>query len=139
MAKVIAGTNDFARPVIVTVGSKLDGPYCSSGLIYKEQLIGRLPDHIKLNIEGSSFGNPGAAGSGSDFRNHLGDWVLGFGRNIGVTTNCGAEAWPLRDDLSIVVANNFCSLIIEFDSRAKLNLIANESSNNHLLSHLICD
>nr|POE99931.1 putative ribonuclease h protein [Quercus suber] len=45
---------------------------------------------FKLNIDGSSIGNPGKAGGGI-IRNQHGNWVRGFARSIGIASSVVAE------------------------------------------------
>ena len=53
----------------------------------------------KLNTDGASLGNPRKAGGGGLIRDHRGEWLKGFSREIGSTTNVIAEFWALRDGL----------------------------------------
>uniref|UniRef100_A0A7N2KYF6 RNase H type-1 domain-containing protein n=1 Tax=Quercus lobata TaxID=97700 RepID=A0A7N2KYF6_QUELO len=52
-----------------------------------------LPDlnWFKLNIDGSSIGNPGKAGGGGIIRNQHGNRVRGFARSIGIASSVVAE------------------------------------------------
>ncbi|KAL3510972.1 hypothetical protein ACH5RR_030373 [Cinchona calisaya] len=72
---------------------------------------------IKLNTDGSALGNPGCAGTGGVFKNEDGDWLLGFSRKIGFTSNNTSEAWASTESLNLAVQSNFFNnLIIEIDS-----------------------
>ena len=46
---------------------------------------------FKLNFDSSSLGNLDRAGGGGIIRNSSGDWVSGYARAIGHTTNVVAE------------------------------------------------
>lgn len=47
---------------------------------------------VKLNVDGSSLGNPIISGFGGLLRNmHIGEWIVGFFGNCGLTTNLTAE------------------------------------------------
>ena len=48
-------------------------------------------DWVKLYSDGSSKGNSGIAGSGGLIRNEKGEWICGYARKIGITTNFVAE------------------------------------------------
>ena len=51
-----------------------------------EILIGWIPPRVewmKMNTDGASHGNPGAASAGGVLRNGEGDWCGGFAVNIG--------------------------------------------------------
>ena len=52
---------------------------------------------VKLNTDGSSLGNPGLAGGGGVIRDIEGAWIMGFVRNIGITSRYIAELWALGD------------------------------------------
>ena len=52
---------------------------------------------VKLNTDGSSLGNPGLAGGGGVIHDIEGAWIMGFVRNIGITSRYIAELWALRD------------------------------------------
>ena len=43
-----------------------------------------LPGYVKLNVDGSSRGNPGLAGFGGLIRSDNGRWLLGFHGFLGV-------------------------------------------------------
>ena len=51
----------------------------------------------KLNTDGSSLGNPGPAGRGGVIRDIEGAWIMGFMRNIGITSRYIAKLWALRE------------------------------------------
>lgn len=67
--------------------------------------------------------NPGRAGISGVFRNHLGDWLLGFNRNIGIASNILVEAWAIREGLQIAVRKNWSMLIIESDSTTMVDIL----------------
>ena len=50
----------------------------------------------KLNTDGSSLGNPRPAGGGV-IRDIEGAWIMGFMRNIGITSRYIAKLWALRE------------------------------------------
>ena len=58
---------------------------------------------FKLNMDGSSLGNPGLAGSGGVIRNHVGDWVGGFSQAIGITISVQTELRALKDGLNLAI------------------------------------
>ena len=50
---------------------------------------------IKLNTDGCSKGNPGVAGAGGVIRDHMGSWIGGFAKNIGICSSVTAELWAI--------------------------------------------
>ncbi|XP_040986411.1 14.7 kDa ribonuclease H-like protein [Juglans microcarpa x Juglans regia] len=56
-------------------------------LYWKKPSVGR----IKLNIDGSSLGNPGASGAGGVLWASYGNIVLAFSKNLDAGTNTSAE------------------------------------------------
>ncbi|KAF3951859.1 hypothetical protein CMV_022529 [Castanea mollissima] len=46
---------------------------------------------IKLNTDGSSSGDLGLAGGGGVFRNEEGEWILGYSRHIGITSDVSVK------------------------------------------------
>lgn len=71
----------------------------------------------KLNTDESSLEKIGRAGGGGLIRDEEGNWVLGFLRQIGVTSSFIAELWALRDDLILCVKKNFTAIVIEMDAK----------------------
>lgn len=43
--------------------------------------------HVKLNVDGSAFGNPGKVGFGGHVRSEDGGWIMGFYGFVGHATN----------------------------------------------------
>jgi ribonuclease HI len=80
-------------------------------------------DFIKLNFDGASKGNPGAAGYGVVFRNHQGHIILINAGNLGHSTNNAAELWGLIRGLQLAIDYNFTKLIVEGDSQVIINLL----------------
>lgn len=71
-------------------------------------IIGWKPlglDGFKLNMDGASRNNSTHATTGVLVRDHNGNWIMGFYRNIGASTSLGAEIWGLHDCLWL--ATNF--------------------------------
>jgi ribonuclease HI len=77
---------------------------------------------IKLNFDGASKGNPGAAGFGVVFRDHRSHILLINAGSLGHTTNNVAELWGLTRGLQLAIEHNFTKLIVEGDSLVITNL-----------------
>ncbi|XP_043725602.1 uncharacterized protein LOC122672168 [Telopea speciosissima] len=82
---------------------------------------------IKLNIDGSSLGNPGRAGTGGVFRNHQAQVVFSFIRFLGISSSYAAEYEALLGGLSKAKEMGFRELWIESDSASVVSSI--QSSN----------
>ncbi|PKI45767.1 hypothetical protein CRG98_033774 [Punica granatum] len=52
-----------------------------------------LEDFFKLNTDGYSRGNPGAAGAGGLIRDVDGSWIVRFAQNVGIAMVAVAELW----------------------------------------------
>lgn len=94
---------------------------------------------VKLNTDGSSLGNPGLAGGGGLIRDEEGAWVVGFARNIGISSSFIAELWALRDRLMICVHRNFNAVEVEVDARAVIDVLSALKCTNSLAAPLVDD
>ncbi|GKV02365.1 hypothetical protein SLEP1_g14812 [Rubroshorea leprosula] len=94
---------------------------------------------IKLNTDGSSIGNPSLSGSGGILKDSLGNWVLGYARNIGFSSPLAAELWAIRDGLVLAIQRGFHNLIVESDSKVAVLLLTKGCVSTHPHSTLILD
>ena len=94
---------------------------------------------FKLNTDGASLGNPGLAGGGGVIRNHLGDWVGGFSRAIGVTTSVQVELRALKDGLNLAIDLGILNLEIEMDSLVAVQCVNSLSTPNAFFSTIVTD
>ena len=94
---------------------------------------------VKLNTDGSSLGNPGLAGGGGLIRDEEGAWVVGFARNIGISSSFIAELWALRDGLMICVHRNFNAIEVEVDARVVIDVLSASKCTNNLAAPLVDD
>ncbi|PKI61873.1 hypothetical protein CRG98_017771 [Punica granatum] len=62
---------------------------------------------VKLNTDGTSRGNPGAAGAGGLIRDDNGRWLEGFAQNVGYATATIAELWGIKVGLELTWALGF--------------------------------
>ena len=69
----------------------------------------------KLNTDGVASGNSGLVGCGGIVRDEHGGWLVGFSRQIGITTSFVAELWGLRDGLMMCNNLNRFALVVEVD------------------------
>ena len=94
---------------------------------------------VKLNTDGSSLGNPGLVGGGGLIRDKDGAWVVGFARNIGISSSFIAKLWALRDRLLICVHRNFNAVEVELDAKAVIDVLSASKSTNSLVAPLVDD
>ncbi len=94
---------------------------------------------FKLNTDGSSLGNLGLAGGGGVIRGHVGDWVGGFSRAIGVTTSVQAELRALKDGLNLAIDLGILHLEIEMDSLVAVELVKSITTPNAFFSTIVTD
>lgn len=78
---------------------------------------------IKLNIDGSSFGNPVISGFVGLFRNMHGEWLHGFSRCCDYTTNIAAELTAIATGLKLAWLVGYRNIVCESDSKTMLDLI----------------
>jgi ribonuclease HI len=108
-------------------------------------LVGWIPPpsgFFKLNMDGSTLGNPGLAGAGGLLRHSDGFWFRGFTRNIGITSSFATELWGVSDGLRLAKQYNIQKLIIELDAKVVLDLLMSDNNTSlcyHPLSALISD
>ena len=83
-----------------------------------KQIQWKRPSHgwVKLNTDGSSLGNPGPAGGGGVIRDEEGAWIVGFARNIGITSSYLAELWASRDGLVLCMNRKFNAVEVKSDA-----------------------
>lgn len=86
---------------------------------------------FKLNVDGSSSGNPGKSGFGGLLRNSIGEWIYGFLGFCGITTclNC---LW-----FTIAWSRGITSIICKSDSQMALQLISKGVEDFHPYAPLI--
>uniref|UniRef100_A0A2N9FTH8 RNase H type-1 domain-containing protein n=1 Tax=Fagus sylvatica TaxID=28930 RepID=A0A2N9FTH8_FAGSY len=81
----------------------------------------------------------GLVGGGGVIRNHLGDWVGGFSRAIGVTTSVQAELRALKDGLNLAIDFGILNLEIEMDSLVAVECVNSISTPNVFFSTIVTD
>ncbi|XP_075480593.1 uncharacterized protein LOC142521250 [Primulina tabacum] len=81
------------------------------------------PGCFKLNVDGSSRGNPGESSVGGVVRDSSGRVVLSFSEFIGVGTNVRAELWAVWRGLLICSDLGLFPLWVETDSQISLQIL----------------
>ena len=93
----------------------------------------------KLNLDGSSLGNPGRASGGGLIRDSNGVWIKGFTCNIRTSSSVEVELWAFRDGLSLCFSLNIVALEIEVDAKVILDWVLIEHNCNLNHTTLIMD
>uniref|UniRef100_A0A7N2KK54 RNase H type-1 domain-containing protein n=1 Tax=Quercus lobata TaxID=97700 RepID=A0A7N2KK54_QUELO len=93
----------------------------------------------KLNTDGSSLGNSGAAGGGGVIRDASSAWIRAFSINIGSTTSFLAELWALRDGLIMCKELQLHAVEVELDARVVSDLMNHNGGSNEVNSSLVAD
>lgn len=88
-------------------------------------------------MDGSSFGNPGEAGFGGVFRDHLGRWKSGFVGSIGLGSNLLAELQAIKNGLQLGWEFGDRRIICETDSLEAIELIDKANMNLHSYARVI--
>ncbi|XP_019252804.1 PREDICTED: uncharacterized protein LOC109231610 [Nicotiana attenuata] len=94
---------------------------------------------FKLNTDGAvkgKVGIGGIGGIGGIFRNHNGDWILGYMENIPYTSILEAEFRALIKGLQLAEQNNLLPLHIDTDS---VEIIGMLTEGNLIFDPLICE
>ncbi|XP_065638063.1 uncharacterized protein LOC136071101 [Quercus suber] len=68
-----------------------------------------------------------------------GDWIVGFARNIGITTSFQAELWALRDGLLLCVDRKFSTIEVNLDAKSVIDVLTSPSCSNNLIYALVDD
>nr|XP_009762739.1 PREDICTED: uncharacterized protein LOC104214726 [Nicotiana sylvestris] len=82
---------------------------------------------FKLNVEGSSLGNPGRGGIGEVIRDWESNWIIGFNMSISHATNIYMEGLTLTQGLKIAIQQNIRRLVVETDCSALVNMLTNDN------------
>lgn len=90
-----------------------------------------------LNVDGSSFGNPGISGFGGVLRRHDGSWIYGFGGNIGFSSILQAELLALYHGLRVAWDQGHRHLVCYSDSTLAIQLVNTTVNPWHLFAPII--
>ncbi|KAF6152092.1 hypothetical protein GIB67_031414 [Kingdonia uniflora] len=85
-----------------------------------------MPNDVKLCCDGSSIGNPGAAGIGVVFRDSEGDILGAFSKAIGTSTSFVAEIFEILTVIQKAVARGWYNIWVIFDSETAIKAFKNE-------------
>ncbi|KAI8546611.1 hypothetical protein RHMOL_Rhmol07G0132400 [Rhododendron molle] len=76
-------------------------------------------------------------GFGGLFRDHKGDWIMGYYGMRTFSSSLEAEIWSIHKGLEIILERKLRNVSIESDSLTAVNLIKEGNPSNHPLSVLI--
>lgn len=88
-------------------------------------------DTVKLNVDGSSRGNPRLSGIGGVLWNYEGEWLTGFAGFIGITTNINAELLAIFNDQKLAWSMEIRSIMCESDLEVAWSWISNGVPHTH--------
>ena len=88
------------------------------------EVVWKKPEHgwTKLNFDGSR--KHGQASIGGIFRNHKGEFILGYSEPIGAATSTVAEFAALKRGLELVLENGWTDLWLEGDAKIIMDIIS---------------
>ncbi|KAK9991878.1 hypothetical protein SO802_026863 [Lithocarpus litseifolius] len=117
----------------------INGKQACSRAIIQVRWISPPINWYKLNSNGSFLENPRLAGGGGLIRDDKGDWIKGYARAIGITTNVAAESWALRDGIRLCIALKIPVVIIELDAQVVVDLLKKNASHPSGIGALVSD
>ena len=94
---------------------------------------------MKLNVDGSSLGNPGRAGFGGLLRGEDGVWVIGFTRFLGLLDNLHAELMAIYEGLRVAWSSNARVVLCVPDSVEAVRLIRSPCPRLHPYAAIIAN
>ena len=86
---------------------------------------------IKINSDGSTFGEYEWVAYGALARDDRGRWIEGFCGRIGYATPLQAKLWGIRRAMKLANKKAWSEAIVETDSLIVVNLINKEEVANH--------
>ncbi|KAH1238183.1 putative ribonuclease H protein [Glycine max] len=92
---------------------------------------------IKLDVDGSSLGNPGKAGFSEILCDNLGQWLSSFLGSCGFATSLNAELHVLFHGLSLAWNSGYKSVECESHSLLALQLVAEGVTTHHSYTPII--
>lgn len=98
-----------------------------------KSVIWRPPptDFCKLNVDGSSFGNPGNSGFGGLIRDALGQWIIGYSGSCGYSTNLNAELLAMFHGLKLAWERGYRALVCDSDSQSAITMVLHDVTPFH--------
>ena len=94
---------------------------------------------VKLNTDGTMYGNPVKVGGGGVLRSSSGDWIGGFMSKMGSTSSTVAELWALKDGLTMAKQMRIENICIEMDAEFIVQLVSRPSMVNLMLEPILSE
>ena len=91
---------------------------------------------VKLNTDGSVFGDPIKADGGGILRCNNGDWIARFARKLKNITSTVAKLWALKDGLTMAKQLGIENICIEMYAEFIVHLVSSPSVVNLMLEPL---
>ena len=79
-----------------------------------------------MDVDGSFYEQISEVACAGCFWDDSGDWLLGFGRKLGLCTSLQVELWGIGTALNLAWERRCPKLILETDSVEAINLIIND-------------
>ncbi|GAU50441.1 hypothetical protein TSUD_409510 [Trifolium subterraneum] len=96
------------------------------------------PGQYALNVDGSSFGNPGISGYGGLIRDDKGNWIRGFSGHVEFTDSLHVELLAILQGLLVAwEIENIKYVSVRSDCRIALSLITGSTPQPHQYSQII--
>ncbi|XP_071902720.1 uncharacterized protein [Coffea arabica] len=102
-------------------------------------LVWSSPQYLysKLNVDGSSLGNPGHSGGGGLVRDYHGQVIAAFSAYYGFCTNMEVESRALLEGLLLCVSLGLVKVIVHMDSEQLLKIVQRTISAPWKLDSLV--
>ncbi|KAK9005733.1 hypothetical protein V6N11_043155 [Hibiscus sabdariffa] len=81
------------------------------------------PGWACLNVDGSVTPNSRAASIGGLIRDHLGNWISGFTKSIGISNVLRSKLWAIFNGLQVAWSHGIKILQVQSDSKQAIELI----------------
>lgn len=94
-------------------------------------------NQVALNVDGSSYGNPGRAGFGGLMRDHNGKWLIGFSGHVDFADSLEVELLAILHGLRIAWDIGATDVSCRSDCTKALSLIQNPISHTHRYAAII--
>lgn len=92
---------------------------------------------VALNVDGSSYGNPGRAGYGGLLRDHNGSWIIGFSGPVSFADSLEVELLAINNGLILAWNLGFRDVSCRSDCMNALSMIQDPSFHARKYIHIL--